>query len=156
MREVAADGPAVADLRVGDMGQGFMDQGQVPCRSGITLELAVSRERSDAQTVRSAVPHACKLCQRVNVDQHSRLRQPKIHCRNKALTPSQKMRLVAVFGLHLQGLLKGPGGNIPKGRGLHVLGRVAENGRGGTVQSMEKIAVTNQNIIRRARGRESY
>jgi hypothetical protein len=71
------------------------------------------------------------------------------------LTPSQKSRLVAVFGLQLQGLLEGPGGNIPKGRGLHIVGRVAENGLCGSAQSMEKIAVASQNILRRAGSQET-
>jgi hypothetical protein len=51
------------------------------------------------------------------------LRQPKIHCRNKALAARQKMRLVAVFGLQLQGLFEGPGGDVPEGRRFHVEGR---------------------------------
>ena len=90
------------------------------------------------------VAHPGKLCQRVDIDQHRRLRQSKIHCRNKALTARQKMRLVAVFGLQLQGLLEGPGGNVPEGRGLHIEGTVAEKASAGTAQSMEKIAVASQ------------
>ena len=102
VRQIAANGSAIANLRVRDVGQRFMDQGQVACGCRIAFELAVACERADADAVRQRrFLHSRKLRQRIDIDQHGRLREPKIHCRNKALTARQKMRLVAVFGLQL-------------------------------------------------------
>ena len=55
MREIAADGPAIADLRVRDMGQSFVDEWQVSRCRGIALEIPVARQRSDAHAVRLAL-----------------------------------------------------------------------------------------------------
>ncbi len=71
---------------------------------------------------------AGELAQRIDIDQHGRLGQPEIHRRNKALTAGEKPRLVAVFGLELQGLLDGPSGDIPEGRGFHIVRKPSRNG----------------------------
>ena len=128
MREIAADGAAVADLRMRDVRQRFVDQRQFALRHRIALEAAVARQRADAQAVAGAVIHAGKLVERIDIDQHGRLGQPEIHCRDKALTAGQEARLVAVFGLQLQGLLDGPGGNIAERRGFHIVVNVPESG----------------------------
>ena len=48
MGEITADGAAIADLRVRDVGQSLMDQRQVPDNRRIALEDAVAGQRTDA------------------------------------------------------------------------------------------------------------
>ena len=87
---------------------------------GIAFEVAVPRQRADAQPLAGPVADPGKLLQRIDVDQHRRLREPEIHCRNKTLTAGEKTRFVTVFGLQLQGLLDGLGGDVLERRWLHA------------------------------------
>ena len=48
MGEIAADGAAIADLRVRDVRQSLVDQRQVPRDRRIALEDAVAGQRADA------------------------------------------------------------------------------------------------------------
>ena len=120
MRQVATDGSAIADLRVRDMRQRLVDERQVARRGGVALEAPIAGERTDTQASCAVLLHPGALGQRIDVDQQRRLRQPEIHCRNKALAAGKEPPLVAMFGLELQGLLKGAGGDVPEGRGLHA------------------------------------
>ena len=94
--------------------------GRCACGRRIAFEVAVTRQRTDAQPLCRPVADPGKLLQRIDVDQHRRLRQPEIHCRNKTLTAGEKTRFVAVFGLQLQGLLDGSGGDVLERRWLHA------------------------------------
>jgi hypothetical protein len=85
----------------------------------IALETAIARHRADAEPIGGAIPDPGQFAQPIDVDQQSRLGQPEIHRRYKALTAGQEARLVAVFGFQRQGLLDGLGGDVTKGRGLH-------------------------------------
>ena len=60
MREVAADGAAVADLRMRDVRQRLVDERQVARGGGVALEVAIARQRTDAQAFarRSSDPGA--------------------------------------------------------------------------------------------------
>ena len=106
------------------MRQRFVDERQFALDRGIALETAIARHRADAEPIGGAIPDAGKLAQPIDIDQQSRLRQPEIHRRNKALTARQEARLVAMFGFQRQGLLDGPGGDVAKGRGFHIVRNV--------------------------------
>ena len=61
MRKIAADGAAIADLRMRDVRQRLGNERQVGCGRRIALEAAIARQRADAQTVRAVLPDAGKL-----------------------------------------------------------------------------------------------
>ena len=118
MRKIAADGAAIADLRMRDDRQRFGDERQFDLRHRIALEAAIARQRADAQAI-AAIPDAGKLFQRIDVDQHGRLRQTEVHGRHQALPAGQEARLVAMFGLQRQGLLERAGSDVAERRGFH-------------------------------------
>ena len=60
MRKIAADGAAIADLRMRDDRQRFGDERQFDLRHRIALEAAIARQRADAQAI-AAIPDAGKL-----------------------------------------------------------------------------------------------
>lgn len=84
---------------MGDVRQRLAHEWQVPRGCGVALEAAVTGHRADTHLSTGAVAHADKLDERIDVDQHGRLRQPEIHRRNKTLPAREKSRFIAVFGL---------------------------------------------------------
>ena len=131
MREVAADGAAIADLRMRDVRQRLVDERQVARGGGVALQAAIAGQRADAQASRAIRRDPGAIGQRVDVDQHCRLRQPEIHCRNKTLAAGEKSRFIAMFGLQLQGLIEAAGGDVVEGRRFHVAEGYQKLGRCG-------------------------
>ena len=118
MRKIAANGAAIADLRMRNDRQRFGDERQFGLRHRIALEAAIARERADAQAV-AAIADAGKLFDRIDVDEHGRLCQPEVHGRHQALPAGQETRLVAMFGLQRQGLLERAGSDVAERRRFH-------------------------------------
>jgi len=108
------------DLRVRDVRQRLVEERQVARGQGIALEAPITRQRADAHALPAAFLDAGASGQGIDVDQQSRLRQPEIHCRNKALPTGEKSCFVAVLGFQLQRLFEAPRGDIAEGCGLHI------------------------------------
>ena len=107
MGEIAADGAAVADLRMGDVGQRLVDSGSVArdradrargCDSG-------SARRCARRSVAPFTIPASSVSGLISIRIAGWV-EPEIHRRHQALAAGQKARLVAVFGLERQGLLE--------------------------------------------------
>jgi hypothetical protein len=97
VRERAADGAPVPDLRVADLGGGVRQQRcRLPHqrRGG---QLGVPRGRSDDQlTVRAADP--AQPVRPADVDQHRGRGQPQLHHRQQRVAAGQQLGVVAVLG----------------------------------------------------------
>ena len=125
MRKIAANGSAIADLRVRNMRQRFGDKRHTVRDRRIALQSPVARERTNAHVVARTILQTGKCRKRVNVNEHRRLGQPEIHRWNKALTAGQKTRFVAMLGFERQSLLDALSGNIAKRRWFHAVARSA-------------------------------
>ena len=101
MRKIAADGAAVADLRMRDMRQSLADQGKQSGKGRVALQRLVARQRPNSR----ALPNTVQGLDPVDVDQDRRPSEAKIHCRDQALPAGQEFRLVAMLRLQRQRLL---------------------------------------------------
>jgi hypothetical protein len=97
MCETATDGAAIADLRMSDIGDGFMKQGSVFGHKRISFRLGLLGHRANVQG--SILSHIAQFMYSVEVNQERRLGDPKIHGRDQALPASQHLTLIAVLRL---------------------------------------------------------
>jgi hypothetical protein len=103
---------------MGDMRQGFAEQLLMQENVRVRFKLTIAGQCADADRIGLA-PHAAKLGQRIDVDQHRGLRQTKVHCRHQALAAGEKTCVLAVPGLGGQGFVERPRSDISEGCGLH-------------------------------------
>src|ERR1700683_511391 len=119
MGQVAADGAAIADLRMRNMRQRLVHERQVARCGRIALKLPIPGQRTDPQSSRWRALHTRAHRQWINVDQYLRLGESEIERRNKTLAARQEASVLAIFGFERQSLLQRTGCYVFKWRGLH-------------------------------------
>ena len=97
VRERAADGTAVADLRVADLAGGVGEERGVLLHERVRLDRAMGREGADGEMV-AAVVHVGQVVEPADVDDDRRVGEAELHHRQERVTARHQLRLVAVLG----------------------------------------------------------
>ena len=61
-----------------------------------------------------------QLVDAVEIDEHGRLRQSKVHCRHQALSPGQEFGITAIVREQTQRFVNGAGRVVVEGCGFHL------------------------------------
>ena len=112
MRDGAAEGAAVPDLRVTDPGGDVRQQRHLGLRDLGGLQVVVPGAGADRDLV-AVHPHVVQLGDPGDVDEHRRDRQPQLHDRQQRVPAGQDLGVLAVLG---QG-----GDRLVDGRHAHVV-----------------------------------
>jgi hypothetical protein len=94
--EVAADGPGGAHADVRDLGFGFGDRRHVPADDRRDLEVAVRRQRANAQTA-VLVVDATETVDFLDVDQVVHLHDALLHQEQQGRASGIETRLLGIF-----------------------------------------------------------
>jgi len=120
MRQAAADRALVAHLHVAKMRGRLREQraGAVQQVRGLNLKMRGGRPNSDLAALFANVSQVLDAS---DIDQHFRLRQPQLHCREKAVSAGQKFGVVFMLGQQAKRLVQALGGDVVKTRRNHDL-----------------------------------
>ena len=118
--QTAAEGPPVADLRMGDEGDRLVEQRRRRGHQRVPLQAALARQGADPQGAVRVPPEEVELRHAVDVDQERRLGQPEIHHRDEALPAGQDLGVAAVPGEQVQRGIQRGRSLIVERSGLHA------------------------------------
>src|SRR6266478_6317696 len=90
MRDAAADGAAAANLRVGDVIRGFLENRHPLSDQLLCLQSALTRKRADDDTA-IARPNVVELFDPVDVDDNIGSRQAHVQKRHQALAAGENL-----------------------------------------------------------------
>ena len=96
MCDGAADGAAVAHLRVAHVRGGVREERDVLGEKRIRLHLAVTGERTDGDVV-TGVAHVGEVLDAGDVDEHRGLGEAQLHEREQRVASCEELRVVAVL-----------------------------------------------------------
>ena len=113
-----ADGAAVADLGVADVGRGVGQDRRVALEHVADLDVAVAGERADGDVV-ALVPDVVELVEPADVDEHRRGGEAQLHEREERVAAGEDLGLVAVLGEQRQGLVGRAGPDVVERGGDH-------------------------------------
>jgi len=139
MGEVAARRPAVADLRMGNLGEGLGQDWMAPPGRRVALQPRITDHGTDMQRPVQSHFQPIEAQHPVQIHEHGRLDEAEVHGRHQALAAGEEPSLFPMCGLEGKRLLQGLRGMPEEGGGLHggllMSERVAEL-RGATKESI--------------------
>ncbi len=120
MRQAASDGPAVADLRMGDKGDGFGQEGRRRGHARVVLERSLAGHGAEMEAVGLAADFI-QAGDPIEVDEQGRLRDAEVHRRHETLAAGQVLGLRSALPGGVQRLFQGPRDDVVERRRLHRL-----------------------------------
>ena len=118
MREAAPERTAIADCRMGDMGDSFPQQRGMGFNFGGFQHIDVTGQRANRKDV-TIHRNPAKLSQLADVDNEFGGDQAQIHRRHQALAARQYLGLVAMRGQQFQRISDAGCAGVSESRGFH-------------------------------------
>ena len=118
MREASADGAAVADRRMGDLGHRLLQQRSMRRYLRRLQKIGVARQRTDGEDA-FFHRHAAQLSQFTDIDDEFGRYKAQVHRRQQALAARQHPGLFAVRGQQFQRMCDAGCAGVSESRGFH-------------------------------------
>ena len=119
VRKASPDGAAVADRRMGDMGNRIHQQGSMGCNFRRFQEIGVACQCTDGEDASSLQHNPAQLGQLADIDNEFGSDQSQIHRRQQALAARQHLGLFAMHGQQFQHICDAGRTGVSESRGLH-------------------------------------
>ena len=118
VRERAAEGAAVTDLRIADLAAAARQDRHVLAHQRVVLDVVVAGEAADRDRV-AGVAHVGEVGEPTDVDEHRRRRQPQLHQRQQRVAAGEELGVVAVLGEQRDRVVDGVGAGVVERGGDH-------------------------------------